>query len=1351
MKYEQPLKAKLIYVFTITDELHKGCVKIGDTTLDDSDSLDLKPNSKELNQAAKKRINQYTQTAAIDYTLLHTELTACIHKGRFVVFTDDEVRKVLKRSGIKQPNFKIENQGDEWYQCDVATAIQAINAVKEGRSSLKATEITHDKNPIIFRPEQKDAIRRTIEKFRNGKTMLWYAKMRFGKTLCALEVVKECGFKRTIIVTHRPVVDEGWFTDFYKIFGKGEGYSYGSKNKGEMFSTLEANAQKYNQYKYVYFASLQDLRGSEKAGGKIGKNDEVFNTQWDLVIVDEGHEGTQTQLGQNVLELLQKEKTKVLNLSGTPFNLLDDYKQDEIFTWDYVMEQRAKRDWDINHFGDHNPYAELPRMNIYTFDLGKVVSGYADIQDKAFNFKEFFRTWTGDPKRDHKQSLPSDANIGDFVHKKDIVHFLDLMVTYDKVSNYPFSTNEYRKAFRHSLWMVPGVKEARALSLLLQKHPIFSQFNIVNVAGDGDEDVENEEALKMVQKAMGDNPEETYSITLSCGRLTTGVTVKPWTAVMMLAGSSQTDAKAYMQTIFRVQSPYRSLSGKQKEECFVFDFAPDRTLKVIAETANISAKAGKSTSQNDRIIMGEFLNFCPIIGYNGTVMKEFNVEGMLEQLKKVYVDRVVRGGFEDAHLYNDDLLLQLSEEDLKKFRNLRKQVKTTKASHSSSDVDVNNQGLTDEEYEEVERIKKKPPRERTEEEKKRLEEAKEKKKNRDNAISILRGISIRFPLLIYGAELSNEDEDVSIENFADLIDDQSWNEFMPRGVDKAMFQDFVQYYDPDVFRAAGRKIRDMAKSADSLNPTERTKQIARIFSYFRNPDKETILTPWRVVNMHLSDCLGGWDFFDERHTGTLEEPRYVNRGEVTDSIFNDPNTHILEINSKTGLYPLYVTYSIYEASCARYRTEHPSASDIPEEVKVQLWDEVVRDNIFVICKTKMAQSITKRTLVGFRKAKTNTHAFDDLINQITNKQTELIEKINKGMLFKNFKNMKFNAIVGNPPYQEVRATDNSTATNGAFASAVYPFFIDISCMLKPQYVSLITPSRWMTKTGQGVSDCWVDQYLNSNHFRIIHDYTDASDCFSNIDIKGGVSYFLLSGDYIGPCKFYSHSHEKTTLRDEMLNANGLGIVIRDFNAISIFQKIIDIEGRFFENANFSDLVSPQHFFDKDGQLGSSWNGFLAEKNDSFPIKYYCNKRLNQKGYGWIRMEDIPKNFDSVALHKVFIPEAGGSGNDPIVLGVPFYGEPNSICSQTYICIGYDSIKHNFDKDICLNIISYIKTRLFRYLVSIKKKTQHTSSAVYQFVPLQDFSKPWTDEELYKRYKLSQEEINYIESMIKPME
>ena len=1348
MQYYSSLNATLVYIFAINDEAHRGCLKIGETTLEEATDGTLQPNSKALNAAARKRIDQYTKTAGISYQLLHTELTMSVHNGKFTNFNDKEVHNILLRSGVKRHSFSQKRQGTEWFECGLDTALKAIQAAKEGRSAIDPSDIREYEEPIVFRPEQQLAIDRTVTKFsRPGSVMLWNAKMRFGKTLSALQVVKERQFHRTIIITHRPVVDKGWFEDFGKIFGLLDGYRYGSREKGYKFEELEKAAKKDLNSHYVYFASMQDLRGAQLAGGKFDKNAGIFKADYDMLIVDEAHEGTQTQLGQNVIKLLTKEKTCVLNLSGTPFNLLEDYRDDEIYTWDYVMEQKAKAEWDRNHFGDPNPYASLPKLNIFTFDLGKALAGFDDIEDSAFNFTEFFRTWTGDPEKDHR-AMPEGME-GRFVHEEHVKSFLDLIVKYDPESNYPFSTEEFRNAFRHSLWMLPGVRQARALSALLQQHRIFGQFSIVNVAGDGDEEVENDDALNLVEKAMGDNPEDTRTITLSCGKLTTGVTVRPWTAVMMLSGSHNTDAKAYMQTIFRVQSPYTTKDGRRKENCYVFDFAPDRTLKVLADAAKVSQRAKSTATESERVKLGEFLNFCPVIGYNGTRMEQFNVERMLEQLKRAYITRVTKNGCDDPRLYNQEMLQKLDAEALAKFKGLHEIIGSTKANHTSTDVDMAKTGLTNEQYKELERIQKKKKAELTEEDKQRLAEAKEKKKNADAAISILRGISIRLPLLMYGADLEDEGQDITLENFAGLIDDQSWEEFMPRGVTKELFAEFAPYYDPDMFRAVGRNYRDLVRAADKLAPMERTREVARIFSYFRNPDKETVLTPWRVVNMHIGDCIGGRVFYEDDMQTEALKPRLVDHGEVTEKVFRDPDTRILEINSKTGLYPLYMAYSVFAEKLQAYRDSHMLPTDVPLDIQNEIWDGVLKDNIFVICKTEMAKSITERTLRGFRDAKVNARYFEDLVNKISNQPGLFLMKVVRGKSYWNNKeiedNMKFSAIVGNPPYQISSAGDANRS------NSIYHLFIEIARKLSPEYISMITPSRWMTRNAQSIPDAWIDNMINCNHFIEIHDYFDASECFTGVEIKGGVNYFLYSKNYTGPCLHRMHTRQHTVFETKSeLNATGAGIVIRDAIAAQIVEKVSKIEGDYLKGTNFSSLVSSQHFFGKDVQLNTSWKGYVDTPDDEHNIKYYLNRQVEPRGFGWIKLSDIPKNHEAIKLHKVYFPKAGGSGNDPIVLGKPFYGEPGSVCSLTYIIVGYDYKKHHFTKEQCDSIISYMKTRFFRYLVSIKKKTQDNPSSVFQFVPIQDFSKPWTDAELYRKYHLTQEEINYIESMIKPM-
>lgn len=1314
MKYFSSLKLKLIYVFRINDAAHEGCLKIGEATCDDENVIGLAPNSKPLNEAARKRINQYTQTAGIRYDLLHTELTL-YNRGGLRSFNDKEVHAVLERSGVKRKVFDKENKANEWFMTSLDVVKRAIAAVKEGKDSLSPGEVAHGRSPIVFRPEQCEAIEKTEKQFRKGNQMLWNAKMRFGKTLSALQVVKDMDFKRTLILTHRPVVDSGWFEDFGKIFYDRNNFAYGSKNNGESHESLERRA-KADGLHYVYFASMQDLRGSELVGGNFDKNNEVFATPWDLIIVDEAHEGTQTELGKAVMAELVKDDTKVLRLSGTPFNLLDDFKENEIYTWDYVMEQRAKHDWDKNHFGDPNPYAALPAMNIYTYDLGRLLKEFVD-EDVAFNFREFFRV---------------DKD-GSFIHERDVSAFLNLLTKEDKESCYPFASKEYRNVFRHTLWMVPGVKEAKALSALLQRHPVFQHFHVVNVAGNGDEDEENRGALEMVNEAIGKDPDQTRTITLSCGRLTTGVSVPAWTAVFMLSGSYNTAASSYMQTIFRVQTP-ATINGRVKEQCYVFDFAPDRTLKVLAETAKISAKAGK-TSQDDRKTMGDFLNFCPVISIEGSRMDKFDVPRMLEQLKKVYVERVVRNGFEDNSLYNDELL-KLDDLELQEFDDLKKIIGQTKAMPKTNQVDINNQGLNNEEYEEKEKLEKKPKKELTEEEKRRLEELKKKTKNREAAISILRGISIRMPLLIYGAELDDEDDEITIDNFAEKIDPRSWEEFMPKGVSKQKFNAFKKYYDPDIFRAAGKRIRAMAKAADKLSVEERIGRITDIFSTFRNPDKETVLTPWRVVNMHLGDCLGGYCFFDKDYEHTIDEPRFIDLGKVTEEVFT-PDSRILEINSKSGLYPLYMAYGIYRS---RLKDSTISA-DTLEELQA-VWDKAVAENIFVVCKTPMAKSITKRTLVGFRKAKVNTRYFEDLINQIKNKPQNFIEKMAKGRSFwkaNDNDNMKFNAIVGNPPYQVIDG-----GGTGSSAQAIYNKFVDIARSIKPRYISMIMPSRWMTG-GKGL-DKFRESMLDDKHIRVLHDYMDAHDCFPTVAIEGGICYFMWDKDSQGKCDFISHTNGSVISTERYLSEDSTDVVIRDAGALSILAKVKS------SNGNFSALVSPRNLFKID---------VSCLKSDYAPSYYKVFGRFDGiRGLKFLKSYETKDERAQKFLGKwkVFVSKADGAAGqlgNPVparIIGKTVLGDPMTICTETFLAIG-----PFINENEANNVSKYTETKFFRFLVGTRKLKNMTQDT-YSFVPLQDFTETsdidWNkaisviDQQLYTKYHLTNEEITFIEKMIK---
>lgn len=1264
--FEKAFEYKVIYIFTVEDTTHAGLVKIGDATLKTNTSIDkLVPNCRELNQASLNRIRQYTGTAGLTPRLLWSEIAVRTIKQKdntlkLEAFRDHQVHSVLKNSGINPQ--KLSNSR-EWFAVDVETAKKAIEAVKHNYANLSNSDAVKHQ-PIIFRPEQADCIEKVVKHFKKADRFLINAKMRYGKTFVSLEIVKRCKFQKTIIMTHRPVVDDGWYEDFTKIF-YGTDYVYGSKAKGNTVDELLKMGKPF-----IYFASVQDLRGSSAVGGKFTKNSSIFNTVWDCCVVDEAHEGTTTLLGEETVKAVFKEGqgTKFLALSGTPFNILQDYDADSIYTWDYIMEQECKSEWDLLHFGDSNPYDELPELRIYTYSLGDVLknSNYITFEDKAFNFKEFFRTFTGDIKLDNI-SMPIDAEVGDFVHEADVWSFLNLMTTEDADSYYPYSNKEYRELFKHSLWMVPGVKEAKALKNLMLKHPVFGcgQFNIVNVAGNGDEEEASEEALSKVRNAIKEAGDD-YTITLSCGKLTTGVTVKEWTAVFMLAGSFSTSAANYLQTIFRVQSPC-NINGRIKENAYVFDFAPDRTLKMVSAAVSVSARAGK-TKESDQRILGKFLNYCPVIGISGSAMEEYSATILLQQLKKAYAEKVVYNGFDDVNLYNDELL-KLSEVDIKKFDKLKGIIGTSKAQEKQKDITVNNQGLTEEEYEETEKLKKKKKKELTPEEKARLEELKKLKKTRDDAISILRGISIRMPLLIYGADIPY-DEEITIDSFVDIVDQASWNEFMPQGITKAMFKQFKKYYDAEVFIAAGRRIRNLAKAADTFEPTERVIKIASLFSYFKNPDKETVLTPWRVVNMHMSDTLGGWDFWDTEHKEMLDTPRYVDCGEVTKNTFGKENAQILEINSKTGLYPLYVVYS-----CYRNKLDIIGDDNLTLEEKKELWRETVEENLFVICKTPMAKTITKRTLLGYGSGRINAHCFDDLINTLKNKPEQFQKRVLKGSFWgKDVKNMRFDAIVGNPPYQE----SDGGGGSGRSASSIYPYFFKQSVELKPDYISMIMPSRWFNG-GKGLDDFRASM-LSDSHISRIVDFCDSKYCFPTSDIAGGICYLLWDKKYSGNCLMKNVLKNGATFSD-MRILNEYPVLVSNNRAIHVIRKVLNQK-----ELMLSEVVSSRKPFGLDSNASFDKDGDIFLRSS--------------KGNGTIRRERINSGLDMLEKYKVITSKvsfehAGVPDKDGMmrVLSVVQVLPKNSACTESYLVNG------TFEtEDEAMNMAKYLKTKFVRFLL-----------------------------------------------------
>lgn len=1525
-------QSRLLYLLSQGDRKHQGLLKIGEVFVD-NDIAD-SHSSQELGKAVRAVLDARSYMQGVSYHIEYVECTTYDQDSK--CYKADDVYRTLRAMDIpsktlgkyKDPTTGQTEDADIWFACTIFDIQDVISKIKQGKGAGHGA--------IKFRPEQEKAIHDTVEYFQKefkdpnkGKHYLWNAKMRFGKTLSGLEVAKRCGYRSTLIITHRPVVDKGWHDDFAKIFrtpealadyhARGLEPAYGRRmmddndSQGDFYTlTREVDAGKKI---LVFFVSMQYLRLSQFVGGKERNFDPlkraIMEYDWDFVMVDEAHEGIDAAAGVRVMNKLKKENTRILSLSGTPFNLLDKYEESEIYTWDYVMEQRAKLFWDEHHYGDPNPYADLPRMQILTFTLPKMLRDQAIQNNEVFKFHEFFRVYTEEDKLQLQKLIDNEPNavkkaeyqeklsevkIDKFVHQKAIERFLSKLTKESDTSLYPFSTDVFRDHFRHTFWLLPGVKEAAALEQLLRKDDVFGEengmFHIINAAGDGNIEDKNGSALADVLDNIRGNAKKNitkkdYTITLSCGKLTTGVSVPEWTAVLCMKGSENTPAANYMQTIFRVQT-HAVLEGRQKSNCYVFDFAPDRALTAVAETAKMAVyaqtekgkKQMKLTQKKEEEHLAAFIKLCPVLSMDeGEMGKHFSANQIFEKLSNVYIERAVRSGYADNSLYNPDQLMNLSPEQEKALGDVHDLLGSMPNAWKPEKINVNNNGLSNSDADHTKYIyylsasealparpsmaaefdengkptthddgwddvmcapselfpylyishsqllegewcsfsnpvlwkkwENKEKDDKTDEAKKKRDEENKEKRAR---MSVLRGVAIRIPLLVYGAEINDEaGEEITIDNFAseEIVDQASWEEFMPKGFTKQTFNTLKDCFDRSIFTGAAKRIRQMVKEADNLNTEDRIAKIATIFSYFHNPDKETVLTPWRVVNMHMSDTVGGWCFWDEDFVAPYTEEnqygenvnaaRFVDRGDVTKDVFTDYNSRILEINSKTGLYPLYMAYSLFKgAKEPNYRKVHLTgergkslnAEQYYHQAgdDLEIWKDVLQDNIFVVCRTKMAVSITKRTLAGFRtdirmnircyehdvpvtdlvsagvlKAadehvtkEGKTYFFNgheslncDMINVLRAKPELFQNDIVRGNDFwhvynsipksenEDINNMKFKAIVGNPPYQIEGESTRKTP--------IYNLFYDTAFELS-SLVTFITPGRFLFKAGQTPME-WMEKMLSDTHFKVVDYFQKSSDVFPTVDIKGGVAIGLRNANKeFGEIGFFSGYEELRSILKKVKSKKEQNIC-----------KLISSRGMYkFTEKMFDDFPQAKDIQGKGSGLQITPNSFeqmpfIFKENGNNEECYQILGRIgSNRDYRWIKKEYVQSN-DYLDTYNVFVPEANGTGAIGEVLSTPVIGH-----TDTFLSIG--KFADAQEASACLN---YVKTKFARCLLGTLKATQHNPRDTWANVPLQNFTAisdiDWTqsiadiDKQLYRKYKLDEDEIEFIEKMIKPME
>lgn len=594
------------------------------------------------------RIKEQTHTVGVDYKI-HWHLLAAYMTEPFGTFTDKDFHAYLKKLGVNREN------GTEWFQIDPKSA--RMEFVEFAQNHGVVTDDNADAVlPYKLRDEQVQAVRMAKEYFlshSNGE-FLWNCKPRFGKTLSAYDLCVQLGAKNVLIVTNRPAIANSWYQDYETFFGPQSGYLFvsnveGIKDRKYVLSREEYTSRLQDGTKgCIEFVSLQDLKGSIYFGGGHDKLAEVsaeHGLTWDILIIDEAHEGVDTYKTDTAFNHINRKHT--LHLSGTPFKALanDKFPESAIYNWTYADEQKKKRDWN-NSSEEENPYRNLPRLSLFTYQMSDIIRDKVrqgielsddETEEYAFDLNEFFKT----------------NESGKFLHDGDVDKLLDALASQEK---FPFSTPELRNELKHTFWLLNRVASAKALAKKLELHPVFKDYEIILAAGDGklDGEIENAKSFDRVTKAI-----KAYdkTITLSVGQLTTGVTIPEWTAVLML--SNMSSPALYMQAAFRAQNPclFHDAQGNtyRKKNAYVFDFDPARTLTIFEQFANdlipeTSGDKGDYDSRKQHV--RELLNFFPVYGEdNAGCMIELDAESVLTIPRHIHAKEVVDRGFMSNFLF----------------------------------------------------------------------------------------------------------------------------------------------------------------------------------------------------------------------------------------------------------------------------------------------------------------------------------------------------------------------------------------------------------------------------------------------------------------------------------------------------------------------------------------------------------------------------------------------------------------------------------------------------------------------------------------------------------------------------
>lgn len=1389
------------------------------------------------------RIKEQNETAAGKFKYETLWIHPSKYKYKDEMFKDHELHNFLQKVQGRQRRPKT-----EWFNYE---NLELKRESERDFNKFANEDFTQDEvlniNDYYLRDEQNQAIEKTINYFKNHHNgeFLWNAKPRFGKTLTTLDLITRLDAERTLIVTNRPAVADSWFSD-YKKFIKGKSdflfVSHNDNIKNETYSYKEfcKQAQLENgTNKMIAFVSLQDLKGSKPFGGTHEKNYWLKDTDWDILVIDECHEGVDTLKTDIAFKQLKRKNT--LHLSGTPFRALEsgNFSEDAIFSWTYADEQNAKENWSTEE-GNNNPYADLPRINMLTYQMGNIIydddnkpsfdDDNPENESISFDLNEFFAT-TG------------KGNDIRFKHKREVIKWLETLFS-SLHYKYPFSTFERQDQLNHTFWILDRVDSAKCLEAQMKEMTNFRNYKIVNVAGDSrDEEAESSRALNRVREAIANNER---TITLSAGRLSTGVTVEQWSGVMIL--SNMKSASLYMQSAFRAQNPciYKENGTfKRKENCYVFDFSPARTLETYDNFANglnaITADVTGTEEERKKNIR-ELLNFFPVIAENEEgEMTEINESQVLSLPKTIKAKEVVEHGFMCNMLFTDaisglfknkeaiqiinkfdyyeqqkivnnndvdsdidgidengevyvpqTLIINESKEinEAPEYKRYIQILDNVKDNNTDADkkIELVKQSLngikSNEKVQEIAKDNNVKPKQlkkildrhidekidiiektakvheiqindlihkRDEEMKKakdksdalkiqfkfddKLQELKDKqtgelieqahefreaiqnealkeilankpneakKEQEENIRGRLRGFARTIPafLMAYG------DETTCLSNFDEIVSNEVFQEVTNITLDQFReLRDKFQVFDKKVFDQSCRTFMNYRKKFANYFDEAGTKDI---FSYIPPQSNNQIFTPRKVVNMMLD---------------SLEE-------EYPD-IFSNPDLKFCDLYVKSGLYLTGIIKRLY----AGLRDKIPD-----DKARIK---HIIEKQIYGFAPSDIIYNIAKNYIFGFDEDSKNLNT-SNLVNLDTIPYAKGVANVLFEEKIKEIfgENMKFDVIVGNPPYQE--------ETKDTSDNPIYHYFYTLA-MNTSRIACLVSPGRFLFRAGKTPKD-WNENMLNSEHVKIVDYNQNPEIYFKNTDIKGGVAVLLYDqAKKFEPIELFIPFKELRSIKNKVIKKNNF----RSIKEIIYLQNKFNLEELYRLHPEYKDIIGSGGTEKRlTTPIFSQLDIFTEQKKNDEDIRIFGLIK-NKRTYRWLNSKFLEKH-PNLEKYKVFLPKSNGSGAIGEELSTPLVGEP--LVGYTFSFIAFGAFDDSYEASNCLK---YLKTRFARTLLGILKITQDNLPEKWTFVPLQDFTEnsdidwsksiPEIDQQLYKKYNLDESEIAFIEEKIKAME